>query len=87
VTFEKPVLFDIFVYGTLKRGQRNHERFCRGALAAREASVRGRLYDLPYGYPALVVPKGDVQATGTGKLSIRRKDTKPRTRRPTRFIR
>ncbi|MDP8973362.1 MAG: gamma-glutamylcyclotransferase, partial [Actinomycetota bacterium] len=28
---------------------------------------RGRLYDLPYGYPALVVPKGDVQATGTGK--------------------
>jgi gamma-glutamylcyclotransferase (GGCT)/AIG2-like uncharacterized protein YtfP len=67
VTFEKPVLFDVFVYGTLKRGQRNHERFCRGALAAREASVRGRLYYLPYGYPALVVPKVDVQATGTVK--------------------
>ena len=65
MTFEKPVLFDIFVYGTLKRGQRNHERFCRGALAAREATVRGRLYDLPHGYPALVVPRGDVQATGT----------------------
>jgi len=67
VTFEEPVLLDIFVYGTLKRGQRNHERFCRGALAAREATVRGRLYDLPYGFPTLVVPKGDVQATGTGE--------------------
>jgi gamma-glutamylcyclotransferase (GGCT)/AIG2-like uncharacterized protein YtfP len=65
VTLEKPVLLDVFVYGTLKRGQRNHERFCRGALAVREATVRGRLYDLPFGFPALVVPKEDVQATGT----------------------
>ena len=31
---------------------------------AREATVRGRLYDLPYGYPALVVPKEDIRATG-----------------------
>lgn len=62
----EPVLLDVFVYGTLKRGQRNHERFCRGALAVREATVRGRLYDLPFGYPALVVPKEDVRATGTG---------------------
>jgi gamma-glutamylcyclotransferase (GGCT)/AIG2-like uncharacterized protein YtfP len=67
VTFEKPALLDIFVYGTLKRGQRNHQRFCRGALAAREATVRGRLYDLPLGFPALVVPEEDVQATGTGE--------------------
>lgn len=27
--------------------------------------MRGRLYDLPYGYPALVVPGEDVRATGT----------------------
>ncbi len=65
MTFEKPVLLDVFVYGTLKRGQRNHERFCRGVLAVREASLRGRLYDLPLGFPALVVPKEDVRATGT----------------------
>jgi gamma-glutamylcyclotransferase (GGCT)/AIG2-like uncharacterized protein YtfP len=65
VTLEKPVLLDVFVYGTLKRGQRNHERFCREALAVREATVRGWLYDLPLGFPALVVPKEDVQATGT----------------------
>ncbi len=39
MTFEKPVLLDVFVYGTLKRGQRNHERFCRGVLAVSESSV------------------------------------------------
>lgn len=31
----------------------------------REATVRGRLYDLPHGFPALVVPEEDVRATGT----------------------
>jgi gamma-glutamylcyclotransferase (GGCT)/AIG2-like uncharacterized protein YtfP len=31
----------------------------------REATVQGRLYDLPYGFPALVVPEEDVQAIGT----------------------
>jgi gamma-glutamylcyclotransferase (GGCT)/AIG2-like uncharacterized protein YtfP len=30
-----------------------------------EATVRGWLYDLPYGFPALVVSKTDVRATGT----------------------
>ena len=65
MTVEEPVLFDVFVYGTLKRGQRNYERFCQGALAVREATVRGQLYDLPYGFPALVVPEDAVVATGT----------------------
>lgn len=55
----------VFVYGTLKRGQRNHERFCQDLVAAWEATVRGWLYDLPYGFPALVVPEADVRATGT----------------------
>jgi len=31
----------------------------------REASVRGRLHELSFGFPALVVPESDVQATGT----------------------
>jgi gamma-glutamylcyclotransferase (GGCT)/AIG2-like uncharacterized protein YtfP len=65
VTPDEPVLLNIFVYGTLKRGQRNHERFCRRALATREATVRGWLYELPYGYPALVVPEEEVWVTGT----------------------
>lgn len=27
--------------------------------------MRGRLYELPYGFPALVVPEADISATGT----------------------
>jgi gamma-glutamylcyclotransferase (GGCT)/AIG2-like uncharacterized protein YtfP len=57
--------FALFFYGTLKRGQINHARFCRGFASAEEATVRGRLYDLPFGFPALVVPEEDVRAVGT----------------------
>jgi gamma-glutamylcyclotransferase (GGCT)/AIG2-like uncharacterized protein YtfP len=49
----------------LKRGHANHDLFCRGYLRIEEATVRGRLYDLPFGYPALVVPEEDVRAVGT----------------------
>jgi gamma-glutamylcyclotransferase (GGCT)/AIG2-like uncharacterized protein YtfP len=55
----------LFFYGTLKRGHANHERFCGGYLRIEEATARGRLYELPYGYPALVVPEEDVRAVGT----------------------
>jgi gamma-glutamylcyclotransferase (GGCT)/AIG2-like uncharacterized protein YtfP len=65
VTFGEPTRLDVFVYGTLKWGQRNHARFCEGALAVREAAVRGWLYDLPFDFPALVVPEEEVWATGT----------------------
>ena len=56
----------MFFYGTLKRGQRNHDRYCSGALRVEEATVRGELYDLPFGYPALVVPEESIHAVGTG---------------------
>ena len=49
----------------LKRSHANHELFCSGYLNVEEATVRGRLYDLPSGYPALVVPKENIQAMGT----------------------
>lgn len=62
---EAPSLLALFFYGTLKRGQINHDRFCRGYARAAQATVRGRLYDLPFGFPALVVPREDVRATGT----------------------
>jgi gamma-glutamylcyclotransferase (GGCT)/AIG2-like uncharacterized protein YtfP len=55
----------MFFYGTLKRGHANHDLFCQGYLRAEEATVRGRIYDLPSGYPALVVPEEDVRAAGT----------------------
>lgn len=55
----------IFVYGTLKRGFWNHDRFCRGVLDIREAEVRGRLYEMHSGIPVLQVPDGDVLAHGS----------------------
>ena len=56
----------MFVYGTLKRGERNHERFCSGAWRVEEGAVSGELYDLPlFGYPELVVRAESVRAFGT----------------------
>ena len=57
----------MFFYGTLKRGQRNHGRYCGGVLRVEGAAVRGELYDLPlFGYPELVVPDESIYALGTG---------------------
>lgn len=61
---EKP--FALFVYGTLKCGFGNHDRFCRGVLSIEEAAVCGELYDLPFGFPALVVAEDFVWTIGTG---------------------
>ncbi len=44
----------VFVYGTLKPGGLYWPGFCEGRVrAVREARVRGRLYGLDPGYPAL----------------------------------
>ena len=61
-----PATLRLFVYGTLKRGGQYHERFCAGALSIEPASVRGRLYALPAGYPVLVVPADTILAHGSG---------------------
>jgi len=55
----------LFVYGTLKRGCWNHDRFCRGVLSVEEAVVQGRLYEMPSGIPVLQVPEEDILARGT----------------------
>jgi gamma-glutamylcyclotransferase (GGCT)/AIG2-like uncharacterized protein YtfP len=60
---------DVFVYGTLKRSQVNHEAFCRGALAVEDAWTRGRLFHLPAGYPALEIAPGCLLAEGTADLA------------------
>ncbi len=61
----EPAQLNVFVYGTLKRGQSNHERFCQGVLTVREATVPGRQYELPFSFPALIVSETYVLATGT----------------------
>lgn len=58
--------FEMFFYGTLKRGRRNHH-YCGGALQVRDATVEGTLYDLPEGYPALMTPGRNILAAGTAE--------------------
>jgi gamma-glutamylcyclotransferase (GGCT)/AIG2-like uncharacterized protein YtfP len=55
----------LFVYGTLKRGFWNHDRFCRGVLAVEDALVCGRLFETSSGIPVLQVPEEDILAVGT----------------------
>ena len=59
----------VFVYGTLKRGQRNHLRYCSKAVAIETASVTGRLFFLPAGYPMLQVPPESILALGTNNAA------------------
>jgi gamma-glutamylcyclotransferase (GGCT)/AIG2-like uncharacterized protein YtfP len=56
----------LFVYGTLKRGQWNHGRFCGRATDIRPANIVGHLYEFPAGFPAVVVPETSILAYGTG---------------------
>jgi gamma-glutamylcyclotransferase (GGCT)/AIG2-like uncharacterized protein YtfP len=55
----------IFVYGTLKRGYWNHDRFCSQAVSIEPATTWGRLYHLPAGFPALEIPTCRILAHGT----------------------
>jgi gamma-glutamylcyclotransferase (GGCT)/AIG2-like uncharacterized protein YtfP len=43
----------IFVYGTLKPGEANHDRYCQSVAHIQPAIVFGTLYALPMGYPAM----------------------------------
>lgn len=60
-----PCITTLFVYGTLKSGQWNHDRYCHGAIRIESSTVIGRLYQLPQGYPALVIPEVHILAQGT----------------------
>ncbi|MUL37679.1 gamma-glutamylcyclotransferase family protein [Gloeocapsopsis dulcis] len=46
---------NVFVYGTLKPGEINYQRYCAGkVLTVKQAIAFGQLYHLPFGYPAMV---------------------------------
>ena len=52
----------VFVYGTLKPGERNYQRFCdRQTKSEIPAYTQGILYDLPVGYPAMAEGKEKVR--------------------------
>ncbi|MBW4558685.1 MAG: gamma-glutamylcyclotransferase [Trichormus sp. ATA11-4-KO1] len=49
-----PGLVRVFVYGTLKPGEANYQKYCAGKVRnAKRAVVLGRLFTLPMGYPAM----------------------------------
>ncbi len=50
-------MLKVFVYGTLKLGERNYQPYCDRATEVVEAIAYGKLYDLPMGYPAAVFPE------------------------------
>lgn len=56
---------DLFVYGTLKQGCSNFAPYCGHAREVVPASVPGWLYDLPYGFPGVVIPRERILAEGS----------------------
>lgn len=52
----------VFVYGTLKPGEANYQRYCAGKLVnVQRAIALGKLFALPLGYPAMTVGDTPVQ--------------------------
>jgi gamma-glutamylcyclotransferase (GGCT)/AIG2-like uncharacterized protein YtfP len=52
----------VFVYGTLKPGEANYQRYCAGGVVnAQRAFTRGKLFALPMGYPAMTTGNEQVQ--------------------------
>ncbi len=61
----RQTIIRLFVYGTLKRGNWNHNRFCSNATDIQPAVVWGRLYHFHAGFPILEVPQQQILAHGT----------------------
>lgn len=54
-----PDLLQVFVYGTLKPGQVNFQKFCSGkVIESRIAIAPGQLFSLSAGYPAMTSGTG-----------------------------
>ncbi|MBW4691816.1 MAG: gamma-glutamylcyclotransferase [Lyngbya sp. HA4199-MV5] len=56
-------MIHVFVYGTLKPGEKNHQICASYVVASKPASANGRLYALPFGYPAMTLEEGTVHGT------------------------
>lgn len=56
-------LLKVFVYGTLKPGEVNYNRYCLGKVVEETRAIAfGQLFDLPVGYPAMT--PGDSPVSG-----------------------
>lgn len=53
--------YQVFVYGTLKPGERAYPAFCEAYVVSVQPAVTvGRVYHLPMGYPAMTLEEGRV---------------------------
>lgn len=53
---------NVFVYGTLKPGEVNYQRYCAGKVVEEKRAIAfGELVDLPLGYPAMIPGNSPVQ--------------------------
>ncbi|MDY6796104.1 MAG: gamma-glutamylcyclotransferase family protein [Actinomycetota bacterium] len=60
----------IFVYGTLKPGEKLFHHISHAIKEVVPAVIPGRLYDTPFGYPLLVNPCGEEGSLVMGVLLI-----------------
>jgi gamma-glutamylcyclotransferase (GGCT)/AIG2-like uncharacterized protein YtfP len=52
----------VFVYGTLKPGEINYDRYCVGKVVQEKPAIAyGQLYHLSLGYPGMILGGGQVQ--------------------------
>lgn len=55
-------MLNVFVYGTLKPGESNYQYFCAGKVIEEKSAIAfGQLFDLPLGYPAMILGENLVQ--------------------------
>ena len=60
----------VFVYGTLKPGEKMFRHISHTVRDAVPAWITGRLYDTPFGYPLLVEPGCEEESIVNGVLLI-----------------
>jgi gamma-glutamylcyclotransferase (GGCT)/AIG2-like uncharacterized protein YtfP len=60
----------VFVYGTLKPGEKMFRHISHTIRDALPATITGRLYDTPFGYPLLVDPNCEEELIVSGVLLI-----------------
>ncbi|RJP34756.1 MAG: gamma-glutamylcyclotransferase [Actinobacteria bacterium] len=63
-------MIPVFVYGTLKPGEKMFRHISHTVRDAVPAVINGRLYDTPFGYPLLVEPGCGEEAIVNGVLLI-----------------
>jgi gamma-glutamylcyclotransferase (GGCT)/AIG2-like uncharacterized protein YtfP len=60
----------VFAYGTLKPGEKMFRHISHTVREAIPASIPGKLYDTPFGYPLLVGPGAECETLVNGMLLV-----------------